>query len=743
VFEGLVFRVFNSLPSQVGPLFEAVMQLGWFGSIFIVAAGLLAFRRVRLARDVLLAGNLAYVASILLKDAYGRGRPADLLSEVTVRDTFDTSAYGFPSGHVAVATAIVCVLAAHVPPRLRRYWWSLVPAVMVARMYVGAHLPLDVIGGALVGLASCALVQLVVGVEDAARDVAALTRRLRTQFGDLTSLSRLASDAHASSPFVATFADGTTRFLKVSSKVNLVGDQLHRTLRRVYFAHPEDLSPFLSNKQKVDHEAFVLLLAEHAGVRVPAFVALWHDPQADIAFLFQELIDGRSLDSLAPDDLPADVVEQAFRQLARLHGVGIAHRDLRPANLVLAHDGTLFLIDFGYAESSASVRQRNLDRAELMVSLALIADPKTVVDTFVEVFSIEDLTAILPFMQTHALSATTRTQLHKLHNPIPDIAKHAEEVTGTPVPQLEKLERVTTTQVLALLGALVGIHFLLPQVGELGKSLDALKSVNVGWALVAVLASLATYIAAGNNQRIASEVTVPLRTMVYAQFAASFLNRFTPVSVGSIVLSSRVMIGFGMERGAALAVASLPATVGVLTSTLLIAIASPSSLSSLSSRFRVAPEVEILVGVAAVSVLLGLFVLPFLRHRIAGVLRSALSGVRTLRSPAKFAKLAAGCLALSLLYVASLAASLEAFGLSLPFAQIFAVYFAGFVIGQASPVPGGLGATEAALVAGLSVFGVATAEAIGVVLVYRLATFWLPTLPGAVAMRWLSRKGYV
>ena len=45
VFEGSSFRAFNALPSQVGPLFETVIWLGWFGSIFVVAVGLLAFRR--------------------------------------------------------------------------------------------------------------------------------------------------------------------------------------------------------------------------------------------------------------------------------------------------------------------------------------------------------------------------------------------------------------------------------------------------------------------------------------------------------------------------------------------------------------------------------------------------------------------------------------------------------------------------------------------------------------------------
>jgi len=744
VFEEDVFRVANELPAWLGPTLKALMQLGSYQAIPAIAIVLVLMRRFALARDVVLAAGLAYGAMVVAKLAFARQRPTAFLDSVISRGTFDETKFGFPSGHVAVATAIVAVVAVYVPARVRRWWWALVPVVMVARMYVGAHLPLDVIGGALIGLASASLIHLILGVEDPARDVGRLSRILRDAMPAVRAITPLVSDAKASSPYIVAMQDGSTRFMKVSSRANLFGDQLHRTFRRLYFTRTEDLSPYVSNKQKVDHEAFVLLLAERAGAQVPALDNLWYDRESDMVFLFQQRLSGHSFDSLDPTVVSPGLLREVFEQVATLHRARIAHRDLRLANLVLDEEGQVHLIDFGYAETSSSARQMHLDRAEVMISLSMVADPVLVVDAFRAVFTDDDLIAVRPFVQTQAVGATTRSQLRHGHNPVKELARRIDDVTGsTAAASSEKLQRVTLTQVAILVGALLGIHFLLPQVGELRASADTLKSVNLGWAAAAVLASVGTYLVVGFNQCTASAVKVPYLPMMWTQFAASFMNRFTPLSVGTIVLSSRLMVRCGMQRGPALAAAGLPTAIGLITSILLLVVAAPSSASKLAGRIAVSEDARILLLVIAAGMVTGVLALPVLRHKIKAAVSSIWDGLRTLRSPSKAALLTLGCLLNSAMYVTSLWASLHAFGVALSPLEIFTVYFAGALIGQVSPVPGGLGVTEAALVAGLSILGVATASAISAVLVYRLATYWLPVLPGAFAMRWLRAQHYV
>ncbi|NQW73172.1 MAG: flippase-like domain-containing protein, partial [Actinobacteria bacterium] len=72
---------------------------------------------------------------------------------------------------------------------------------------------------------------------------------------------------------------------------------------------------------------------------------------------------------------------------------------------------------------------------------------------------------------------------------------------------------------------------------------------------------------------------------------------------------------------------------------------------------------------------------------------------------------------------------------------IAVVYLAGATIGQAAPIPGGLGAVEAALSAGLTAAGLDGGVAVSAVLLYRLVTFWLPTLPGYWSFNWLTKRG--
>lgn len=67
------------------------------------------------------------------------------------------------------------------------------------------------------------------------------------------------------------------------------------------------------------------------------------------------------------------------------------------------------------------------------------------------------------------------------------------------------------------------------------------------------------------------------------------------------------------------------------------------------------------------------------------------------------------------------------------------VYLIGAVVQSAAPTPGGLGAAEAAFIGGLTAVGMPSEQAVASVLLFRLLTFWIPVIPGWVAMTWLQR----
>lgn len=154
VGEVAVVEAVNDLPRPAIETLEVVMQLGARGAIVLVAlvAAVLADRRrLRVAVAVLLAGAAAWFVNAQVKDVVDRPRPAGVGAEVEVLD--EARGLGYPSSHVAVAAASL-VAAALGTRRPVGAALALAAVVGLARMAVGVHLPLDVVGG--LGLGACA-----------------------------------------------------------------------------------------------------------------------------------------------------------------------------------------------------------------------------------------------------------------------------------------------------------------------------------------------------------------------------------------------------------------------------------------------------------------------------------------------------------------------------------------------------------------------------------------------------------
>ena len=162
-WERSLFRTINDLPDFLYPPVWVVMQFGSFWAIVAVGAVALLFHRFRLAVGLAISGVSVYLLAELAKTIVDRPRPGALLAGVHIRGAAPTGA-GFPSGHAAVSCALAMIAWLWFGPRLR---WTFIGAAVIvcfARVYVGAHLPLDVFGGAALGVASGALVGLVLKV---------------------------------------------------------------------------------------------------------------------------------------------------------------------------------------------------------------------------------------------------------------------------------------------------------------------------------------------------------------------------------------------------------------------------------------------------------------------------------------------------------------------------------------------------------------------------------------------------
>ena len=153
-WEHRTYSAINDLPDALAPLVWPPMQFGSLPSPF--ALGAFAYRRNRRpepAASIIAAGFAAWIMAKGMKKLVGRGRPHDFDSGTNLRLwTEIDGSLGFVSGHVAVAMASAGIIHRYVSPGLGVAAYGLAAVVGFSRIYAGAHLPIDVLGGAALGI---------------------------------------------------------------------------------------------------------------------------------------------------------------------------------------------------------------------------------------------------------------------------------------------------------------------------------------------------------------------------------------------------------------------------------------------------------------------------------------------------------------------------------------------------------------------------------------------------------------
>ena len=287
---------------------------------------------------------------------------------------------------------------------------------------------------------------------------------------------------------------------------------------------------------------------------------------------------------------------------------------------------------------------------------------------------------------------------------------------------------------------------------DVTAKLTAVPAPRWHWLALCVVASIGFYVANGVALRAASGIRLPLSKVTAVQFAAAAANRIVPAGIGAIAVNLRFLEKKGMSRATGLAaVASTRAATAIVHlagiafvfstmqgSGIGEAVSRPlsSGLDKLGSSAFWAGFGGVVLVVTAVA----------LHPRTRAKTRPFLAGARghfsaLLHSPGRSTALMLSLAATKLAQVAALAGAVWAFGGPVSVAAIAAVFLVGSAVAGAAPTAGSVGAIEPALVVGLHAAGGETAAMMAAVLVFRLISYWMPVVPGTVALAALRRRG--
>jgi membrane-associated phospholipid phosphatase/tRNA A-37 threonylcarbamoyl transferase component Bud32 len=223
------------------------------------------------------------------------------------------------------------------------------------------------------------------------------------------------SGSAGSTPLRITVEGDPPRLLfgKLYAQSHLRSDRWYKLGRELLYGRLEDEKPFNTVRRLVQQEDYALRLTRDHGLPTPApfgFVEL--TPERE--YLLVTEFFARAVE-LGEAEVDEGVIDEGLGIVRKLWDAGLAHRDVKPANL-LVRDGRMLLIDVAFIQARPSPWRQAVDLANMMLCLGLRAGPERVYRRALQFFTVEEISEgfaaarglALPSQLRHMLRAQGR-----------------------------------------------------------------------------------------------------------------------------------------------------------------------------------------------------------------------------------------------------------------------------------------------------------------------------------------------
>ena len=453
---------------------------------------LLALRRMRHLIVLLVGLAVVELAVQIITQVIARPRPFG------VAQIAGWEGFAAPSLPVAALTAVLVSMVYTLVPTGRLRWWAkwavavIVLGLACARMYLGVDAPSDVLLGAVLGVAipvtlfrwftpndvfpiSYGAHGKAAHLDVTGRRGEAIREAVHDQLGfKVLNIKPVGLEASGgSTPLRMHVIDEETGrersvFAKLYAQSHVRADRWYKLGRRMLYGRLEDETPFGTVRRFVEYEDYTLRLLGGYRFATPAPLGVAEITPEREYLIAMEFFDGAV--EIGEADVDEHLIDEGLQLIRRMWDVGLAHRDVKPANLMVL-DGELKVIDVFFVQVRPSPWRQAVDLANMMLVLALRSDAETVYQHALAYFTPDELSEAFaaargvasPTQLTHSLKRDGRDLLGRFRAMAP-----ARRPIGIQRWSVGRVLLIVATLLVVVLTVSTSVGLFIPSKGGVG-----------------------------------------------------------------------------------------------------------------------------------------------------------------------------------------------------------------------------------------------------------------------------------